>query len=139
MFRAMVFDPASVGLTASSNLPMEAASTLSVTVTPPVGAAELRNTFPLASRCWPIVNKLAIDKEFIATVAVTVADVYPVALAVMLAEPTPTAWNDVDAEDDPPAITTGDVLMVPTLGVSLVTLALMDSSPATASTTKPLA
>ena len=72
------------------------------------------------------------------TVAVTVAGVYPVALAVMLAEPTLSALNVVVPEEAPPPITTGEVPIVPTLGVPLVTVALTDWSPATASSTMPL-
>jgi hypothetical protein len=74
-------------------------------------------------------------KVLLATAAVTVADWYPVALAVMLDWPTPTELNVVDAEDAPPAITTGEEPMVPTVGALLVTVALTDWLLATASST----
>jgi hypothetical protein len=63
--------------------------------------------------------------ELAVTVAVAEPEVYPVWLAVMVDIPGLAGTKLVVAEEAPPAITIGDVEMLPTLGVPLVTLALV--------------
>jgi hypothetical protein len=131
----MLFDPGSVGLTASCT---RLELLVSVTCKPAPGAAAVRITVAAPSRNWPTVNWLFIEKLALETVACTEPEVYPAALAVMVDVPAPTGWNVVAPKEEPPLIATGEVVMVPTLVVPLVTIALTDLSAATASRIGPL-
>src|ERR1700683_2632998 len=115
----MVFDPASVGFTASCRRPIELWATLRVTCRPPLGAGELSKRTFWFSRCAPTVAPLLIPRVEAVTDACTEAGEYPVALAVMMEVPRPTGWNVVVPEEEPPPIVTGEVVMVPTLFVPL--------------------
>jgi hypothetical protein len=65
------------------------------------------------------------------TVACWDVDPYPVALAVTTAVPTPWGTKDVEFDEFPPLMTTGEEEIVPTAAFELVTLTVTDWPPAT--------
>jgi hypothetical protein len=111
---------------------------VSVTVTPPAEGTWPRSNVPASWRPAPIGIPSVIPRPGVRTVATTDpfcgAENPAGTPAANVVFPAVAGWKRVVALKDPPAIVTGDVTMVPTLGFELVTATLTEVPPATGCT-----